>query len=467
MRNAAESRIPLTSESLGTGRRRPLTEPAWAPADLRWPLKVGVLIDLEWSQRAGGHVKSWERLAEAATRLPDLVDLTIHLQGRAGRVRPLADNVRFATHRPMFSTAMLLARSSVPDHTDLAPLHPGLLNRLWRYDVIHTTDAHFAYARTARLAARLWDTALVHSVHTETSGYTRLYSQMLLQRLPAILGRPLIDTLHLPDRLANRMTRRLQRHLAACDKVLLSARGDPGRLGLPAGGPRIGVLRRGIDKDAFNPRHRDRWRLAATYGVPPERAVLMFAGRIEHGKSVMTLAAAARRLIDRGLNLAVVMAGDGSERDSVLRLLGDRVVLPGTVDPQTLAWLYASSDLFVFPSRIEESPNVVLEAKACGVPVLVAPGGGDVFVAKTGTDGIIIADPSPDCWARTIGELLASPARRAALARVARDDVVNNRPTWDDVLAEDLIPVWQAAVAAHAHRPRLSNPDLARTQRAR
>src|SRR5581483_10138162 len=109
-----------------------------------------------------------------------LVDLTIHLQGRAGRVRPLADNVRFATHRPMFSTAMLLARSSVPDHTDLAPLHPGLLNRLWRYDVIHTTDAHFAYARTARLAARLWDTALVHSVHTETSGYTRLYSQMLL-----------------------------------------------------------------------------------------------------------------------------------------------------------------------------------------------------------------------------------------------------------------------------------------------
>ncbi|MBX6320903.1 MAG: glycosyltransferase [Rhodospirillaceae bacterium] len=467
MRNAAESRIPLASENLATTRRCTRDEPSWAPAELRWPLRVGVLIDLEWSPRAGGHVKSWERLAEAATRLPDLVDLTIHLQGRAGRVCIFANNVRFATHRPVFSTAMLLARSSVPDHTDLAPLHPGLLNRLWRYDVIHTTDAHFAYARTARLAARLWNTALVHSVHTETSGYTRLYSEMLLQRLPAVLGRPLIDKLHLPDRLANRMTRRLQHHLAACDKVLLSARGDPARLGLPAAGPRIGLLRRGIDKDAFNPKHRDRTRLEATYGVPPERAVLMFAGRIEHGKSVMTLAAAARRLLDRGLNLAVVMAGDGSERDSVLKLLGDRAVLPGTVDPKTLAWLYASSDLFVFPSRIEESPNVVLEAKACGVPVLVAPGGGDVFVAKTGADGIIVADPSPESWATAIGELLGSPARRAALAEAARADVVNNRPSWDDVLAEDLIPVWQAAVAAHARRPRPANPDLARTQRAR
>jgi glycosyltransferase involved in cell wall biosynthesis len=469
MRNAAESRFPLTRETVGSApRRRRPSAPPWSAAELRWPLKVGVLIDLEWSQRAGGHVKSWERLADAASRLPGLVDLTVHLQGPTRRVQVLAENVRFATHRPVFSTAMLLARSSVPDHTDLAPLHPGLLARLGRYDVIHTTDAQFAYARTARLASRLWNTALVHSVHTETSGYTRLYSHMMLQRLPGFLARPLIEHLRMPDRFANRMTRRLQRHLAACDRVLLSARGDPARFGLAAAAAKIGVLRRGIDKEAFSPRHRDRRRLESVYGVPPDRPVLLFAGRIEQGKSVMTLAKAARLLLDRGTDLSVIMAGDGSERGRIQEMLGDRAVLPGSVDPQTLAWLYASADLFVFPSRIEESPNVVLEAKASGVPAVVAPGGGDVFVAKPGTDGIVVTDPAPEGWARIIGQLLASPARRAALAQTALIEVERNRPSWDDVLAEDLIPVWQAAVALHAPTARQQDQDIGdRAQRVR
>jgi glycosyltransferase involved in cell wall biosynthesis len=437
-------------------------------AELHWPLKVGVLIDLEWSPRAGGHVKNWERLAEAATRLPGLVDLTVHLHGSTRHVRAVAENVRFATHRPVFSTSRLLPRTSVPDHTDLAALHPGLLAKLWRYDVIHTTDAHFAYARSARLAARLWNKALVHSVHTETSGYTRLYSHMMLQRLPDALAWPLIEGLRMPDRLANRMTQRLHRHLAACDRVLLSARGEPGRFGLDDASAKIGVLRRGIDKETFSPRRRDRRRLESFYGVPPERAVLLFAGRIEHGKSVMTLAAAARILLDRGSDLAVIMAGDGSERARIKEILGDRAVLPGSVDPQTLAWLYASSELFVFPSRIEESPNVVLEAKASGLPAVVAPGGGDVFVARPGADGIVVSDPAPEAWARTIGQLLASPARRAALAQTALIEVERNRPSWDDVLAEDLIPVWQAAVALHAPVSRAGDQDFAdRAERVR
>jgi glycosyltransferase involved in cell wall biosynthesis len=196
--------------------------------------------------------------------------------------------------------------------------------------------------------------------------------------------------------------------------------------------------------------------------------VLMFAGRVEQGKNVMTLAAAARQLIDRGLDLAVLVAGEGSERRRVQALLGDRAVLPGNVDPRTLAWLYASADLFVFPSRIEESPNVVLEAKASGVPPLVAPGGGDVFVAIPGADGFVIAESAPEAWAQVIGELAASPGWRAVLGRAARLDVEKNRPSWDDVLAEDLIPVWQAAVARHAHSPATLQRDAkVRAQRVR
>jgi glycosyltransferase involved in cell wall biosynthesis len=459
MRNVAESSTPPQPEGVAAAPP-PRGEAcgAWTGGDdMIRPIKVAVLIDLEWSKRAGGHVKSWERLADAATRLPGLVDLTVHLQGRRPTVTPLAANVRFVTHRPVLSTAMFLSRASVPDHTDLAPLHPGLLHALRGLDVIHTTDAHFAYARTARLVARQRGVALVHSAHTETAGYTRIYSERILRRLPPLLAGPLVERLRLPDRLAASMTRALGRHLRACDRVLLSARGSHAAGNRPAP-QKTGILRRGIDRQAFHPSRRDRARLAALYDIPPDRPVLLFVGRLEQGKSVQTVAQACRRLLDQGRDVSVILAGEGSEAEGIGAMLGDRAVLPGTVDPQALAWLYASADLFVFPSRIEESPNVVLEAKASGVPVIVAPGGGDVFVATPGVDGLVVAAADPRAWAEAIGALLSSETRRTALAAAGRRDVELHRPSWDDVLAEDLIPVWHAAAALRAQRRAEARP---------
>src|SRR3954467_6922985 len=113
------------------------------------PLRVGVLVDLAWTSQAGGHVKCWERLSRAATELGGALDLTIHFSGAAPARRELTDTVRYVIERPVFSTQSLPFLAHVPDHTDLAPWHPRLARALGRYDVIHTTDAYFAYARTA------------------------------------------------------------------------------------------------------------------------------------------------------------------------------------------------------------------------------------------------------------------------------------------------------------------------------
>lgn len=45
------------------------------------PLSVGVLVDLELTENAGGHVKCWQRIAEASLYLPDRVDLTVYFLG--------------------------------------------------------------------------------------------------------------------------------------------------------------------------------------------------------------------------------------------------------------------------------------------------------------------------------------------------------------------------------------------------
>lgn len=409
------------------------------------PVRVGVLVDLERHPAAGGHVKCWERFAEAAVDFPGEVDLTVHVQGRRAGVLDLAPNVRFVTLPPVLSTARLVGRTGAPDSTDIAPLHPRLLGWLGRYDVIHATDALFAYARTARLFARIAGRPLATSMHTDAAAFARAYAGAPIRRFAGsgALARLLLDRIDLPERLARAMQRATVRHLRRSRWTFVS--GEVPQAGAPGLDPAAwSVLRRGIDKAMFHPGKRDRAGLAAAFGLAEDLPLLAFVGRVDSGKRAMTVARAARRLIDGGADLAVVFAGNGGEREAIRTLLGTRAVCPGVLDQAELARVYASADAFVFPSRIEVTPNVVLEAKASGTPVIVAAGagGGGVHVRVPGVDGIVVGDESPQAWADEIAGLLADPARRLAIGRAARDDIERHHPTWQDVLAEDLLPVW-------------------------
>jgi glycosyltransferase involved in cell wall biosynthesis len=77
-------------------------------------------------------------------------------------------------------------------------------------------------------------------------------------------------------------------------------------------------------------------------------------------------------LVERGYDLPLLCAGEGDQRAAIEARLGPRATCPGVVAPAVLARLYAAAELFARPSRIGESANVVLEALASGLPVLVA-----------------------------------------------------------------------------------------------
>lgn len=409
-------------------------------------LRVAALVDLELRPEAGGHVKAWERLAEAAARSRTDLDLTVHFEGETEAMDVLAPNVRVMTHRPVFSTRRLGMLDVIADHTDLAPFHPRLARAIEGADVIHTTDAYFAFARTARRVARRTGAALTTSLHTDTPGYTAIYTERVMRRLfgRGMLGRLLVERVRVPQRSADTMRARLEHHARACDWVLVGADhcANDDWSGL---GGRVGRLRRGIDTTLFSPQRRDRARLAELYGIAPERIVLLFVGRVDVGKEAMTFAGAVRTLIDRGLPVHAVVAGSGSQSDAVQSLLGVHVSLAGNVPQRDLAQLYASADMLVFPSRIEVAPNVVLEAKASGLPAVVAPEGGGVFVHQPGVDAIVVAERDAASWAEVLEGLIADPARRQRLAAAGLDDIALRHPSWDRVLGEDLLPVWQSA----------------------
>jgi glycosyltransferase involved in cell wall biosynthesis len=412
------------------------------------PIRVAVLIDLEWSADAGGHVKCWQRLAEAAARSDQAVNITICALGERDETVPLSASVQLRTIAPLFSTRRLPLLGHVPDHTDLAPLYPRLIPWLGGFDILHTTDPCFALAASARMASRIYGLPLTTSNHTETPAYTRIFADQVLHRTfgEGWLGSLLRHRLALPQRLMTSMQRRAGKHYAHCRAILLSARDDITAYAHYAGAA-TSILRRGIDRDRFHPGRRDRAWLRQAFGVAEAEIALLFAGRIDTGKDVMTLARAARMLVDEGMPIKVIMAGRGSQRRRVAELLGDRASLPGHVTQDELARLYASADLFVLPSRVEHSPNVVIEAKASGLPVIVAPGGGGTFVRQHGQDGIIVAERDPAAWASAIRELARDRSRRAAIAAAGLVDARSRFPSWDDVYGEDLLPVWRRVAA--------------------
>ncbi len=414
------------------------------------PLRVGVLVDLYWSPTAGGHVKTWERLAAAARDAGEPIDLTVHFLGGRNQTVPLAPHVRYRIHPPRFSSARLPFLGEIPDHTDLAPHNPRLAAELRAYDVIHTTDGTFASARTAARVSRRHAVRLTSSVHTSTPIYTRVFTAATVRRLTGRLSRLLGDGWAIGRAAEAHMQRMLDAHHRRCAFVLASRLDDRARLERLLGPRRVGLLRRGIDRELFHPGQRDRGWLSAEFGIPAERQVVISVGRLDAIKNVVLLAQAVRRLVEAGRDLQLVCAGKGPHREDLQAILGDRATCPGVVDPRRLARLYAAADLCAQPAIIEELSNAVLEAASSGLPVVVAEGSGSEQSVVDGTTGIVCRRATPEAWAEALDRLLRDPARAAAMGRDAHRWSLAHTPTWRQVLVDDLLPAWRGAGRAPA-----------------
>ncbi len=412
-------------------------------------VSIAVLVDLMWRPDAGGHVKCWERLAEAAVRHPADLDLTVHFEAERDGRRELAPNVRYILHRPILSTSHLPFLSHVPDHTDLAPSQPRLKRHLGGCAVIHTTDAYFAFAGTAeRLVAR-YGLPLVHSVHTDTPGYTRIFTAEIVERLAGsgLIGRWLNQRLDLPGKAERSMLDRLARHQSLCRFVLASRPADLQRASAIVGDRRVRRLRRGVDHGRFAPQWRDRHRLRRRLGVPFDAAVVLFVGRMNRGKNILALAEAVRQLVEYGLPVHLLCIGDGEDRERVASLLGPAATCPGTMAQQDLAWVYASADIFALPSLIEIHSNVVQEALCSGLPAVISADTGLQALFGARGNGVLVAGTDAASWAETLRPLVVDRSSAAAMGRAGRQFAEAHLPSWDDVLVEDLLPVWREAAA--------------------
>jgi len=199
-------------------------------------------------------------------------------------------------------------------------------------------------------------------------------------------------------------------------------------LGLP--GERVAVISNGVDTRKFCAVDRDEARTAL--GFLGGR-LLLSVGNLLPIKGFDVLIAALKILVERGLpsDVRLVIVGDGPERRRLKALvsqarLQERVSFVGEVPQEQLRLWYNAADVFCLTSRSEGCPNVVLEAIACGTPVVASAVGGVPEIIQSELNGLLCRG-RPSELADAIERALSNRWDPVRIASQARE-----RYSWDE-----------------------------------
>jgi glycosyltransferase involved in cell wall biosynthesis len=111
----------------------------------------------------------------------------------------------------------------------------------------------------------------------------------------------------------------------------------------------------------------------------------IYVGRVSREKNLHYLAQAFKRFIQKGVGAHLIIAGDGPCQEDMKReMAGYPCVFTGYQEGEALSEIYASADVFVFPSTTGTFGNVVLEAQSSGLPVIATDQGGDLLAVILG-----------------------------------------------------------------------------------
>ena len=164
--------------------------------------------------------------------------------------------------------------------------------------------------------------------------------------------------------------------------------------------------------------------LRARWGLPVDRPVAVFVGRLRYYKGIEFLLRALPLVPD----VHLLLVGGGPLWRSTQALaahlgIANRVVFTGDVDEHDLPGCYGTGDLFVLPShtRAEAFGTSIVEAMAAGLPVVSTEvQTGTSWVNQDGVTGLVIPPARPDALAAAVASLVADPARRQAMGRAGR-----------------------------------------------
>lgn len=313
-----------------------------------------------------------------------------------------------------------------------------------------------AYLRRVRCLRRLIDRHRVTMLHAARC----LPEGLMALMLRSWIGIPYACFAHGEDVTTATTSRELRwlvmRVLRGADFLIANSRNTARILVEDWGMPpyRVHILHPGVDTLRFVPGPIDpveRGRLGWH-----DRPVVLTVGRLQKRKGHDRMILALRELRSSVPDVLYAIVGEGEERASLEMLaaregVADHVQFLGEVDDEQLIRCYQQCDLFVLPNRqvgmdIEGFGMVLLEAQACGKPVIAGDSGGTAETMKIPQTGRIVDCSRPELLAAAVGAMLGDREQLAAMGEAARDWVCE---TFDwDGLAREAERLFNRAPAA-------------------
>ncbi len=194
---------------------------------------------------------------------------------------------------------------------------------------------------------------------------------------------------------------------------------------------RVGLWKRGVDPDRFDPRFRDAAMRDALSDGHPDDTQLIYVGRLSSEKQIDHL----KPILDAvpGTRLAVV--GNGPAREALeAQFAGTNTKFMGYMQGEALSRAYASADIFVFPSALETFGLVVVEAMAAGLPVVASRVGGVRDVVEEGRTGYTFESGDIDGMIAGVRQIAVSRERITEMGLAAR--AFAETQTWPAMMDE-------------------------------
>lgn len=240
----------------------------------------------------------------------------------------------------------------------------------------------------------------------------------------------------------------MQRFYNACDLVYvpsLSIKEELISIGIFS--DQLKIWKRGLNLQTFSPQKRNLKYVRQYSGN--DKPNLLFVSRLVWEKNLKTLIEIYKLNEANNHPYNLIVSGDGHASEQLKKEM-PKAIFTGNLSHEELGTMYASSDVFVFPSTSETYGNVVVEAMASGLPCVIANGGGSKDFVQHRVNGFLCSPNEASEYLKYADQLMSSDILRMSIRENALSSCKGH--SWEELTHQYFEDVQHLASSGHSIR---------------
>jgi len=216
---------------------------------------------------------------------------------------------------------------------------------------------------------------------------------------------------------------------------------------------KIAVIPNGVSLESFYP--IDRSEVRGKLGLPDDIPIVLYAGRIIESKGIESLVEAIPTVLKEYKETLFIFLGEGNLVEKTFDLCKEmgverNILFTGRKPHSEMALWLNTADLIVLPSLSEGRPNIILEAMACGIPVVATRVGGIPELVREGDNGFLVPPNDASALGRAILTVLKMETQKDVLGERGRAILESAGLSWE-TSAEKMTEIYRMVLARGCH----------------